>query len=87
PLLRRRGLTLMGAYSVPMRSDEAVLIWAAADFAALCRVYDQRASDDQMQRWSRDVEPLRRSFETMWLVPSADCFFHPMGPDGLREQK
>ena len=33
-------LTLMGAYSVPMRSDEVVLLWAAPDFRHLCRLYD-----------------------------------------------
>src|SRR5215468_11262039 len=32
PALESRGLVLMGAYAVPMRTDEAVLVWAAPDF-------------------------------------------------------
>jgi hypothetical protein len=77
PLLERRGMTLLGAYSVPMRSNEAVVIWAAPDFRLLCRLYDRRHEDDGMRAWAEQVEPLRERFETMWLVPSAHCFFHP----------
>jgi hypothetical protein len=77
PLLEGRGLTLMGAYATPMRSDEAVLIWAATDFRALCDVYAGRKDDPAFQHWQARATPLRKKFETMWLVPSVHCFFHP----------
>jgi hypothetical protein len=75
--LEERGLVLMGAYAVPMRSDEAVLLWAAPDFRFLCRLYAERERDAALRRWSTRVEAWRREAETMWLVPSAECFFHP----------
>jgi len=77
PVLEARGLTLMGAYAVPMRSDEAVLLWAAPDFRLLCRLFDRRQQDPELRQWSARVGTWRRKAETMWLVPSADCFFHP----------
>jgi hypothetical protein len=77
PALEARGLTLMGAYAVPMRSDEALLVWAAPDFRHLCHLYDGRRDDAELRRWGRRVDSWRSSSETMWLVPSADCFFHP----------
>ena len=77
PIMERRGLTLMGAYSAPMRSNEAVVIWAAPDFRLLCRLYDGRHQDDEMRRWAEQMEAMRERFETMWLVPSVHCFFHP----------
>jgi len=81
PLLEGRGLTLLGAYSAVMRSDEAIILWAAPDFRMLCAVYGQRRHDAPMQQWAARVETLRRYSETMWLVPSADCFFHPNRTD------
>jgi hypothetical protein len=77
PLLEARGLTLMGAYRAPMRSDEALVLWAAPDFRTLCAVYAERANDAELRRWNTLVAPLRREFDTMWLVPSEHCFFHP----------
>ena len=77
PLLEERGLRLMGAYAVPMRSDEAIMLWAAEDFRALCRVYGTLTDDAALHAWAADVLPLERERETMWLVPSLDCFFHP----------
>lgn len=77
PLLEARGLALMGAYAVPMRSDEALVLWAAPDFRVLCGVYAKRGDDPAMRQWTARVAPLRQAFETMWLVPSIHCFFHP----------
>lgn len=76
-VLEARGLTLMGAYSAPMRTDEAVLIWAAPDFQILCRLYGQRRQDAELRAWQARVGSWRRTAKTMWLVPSAECFFHP----------
>jgi len=76
-VLEARDLTLMGAYAVPMRSDEAVVLWAAPDFRMLCRLYDERHRDADLRRWSARVGEWRQAAETMWLVPSPDCFFHP----------
>jgi hypothetical protein len=78
PCLEGRGLMLMGAYAVPMRSNEAVVLWAAPDFRQLCTLYGRRRSDGALRRWAARVASLRREYETMWLVPSADCFFHPL---------
>ena len=77
PLLQARGFTLMGAYSAPMRSDEAVVLWAAPDFRSLCDWYATRGRDAAVRQWTARVGPLRHEFETMWLVPSTYCFFHP----------
>ncbi|HYD48124.1 MAG TPA: hypothetical protein VEB21_07250, partial [Terriglobales bacterium] len=80
PLLERRGLWLFGAYSAPMRSDEAILIWAAPDFRALCDLYAAWESDSELQAYSKRVAALEQESETMWMVPSHDCFFHPSPP-------
>jgi hypothetical protein len=77
PVLERRGLTLIGAHAAAMRSDEALLFWAAPDFRALCDLYSRRAQDDELRDWGRQMGALRKRWETMWLVPSPDCFFHP----------
>ena len=76
PILARRGLTLLGAYSAAMRSDEVITIWAAPDFRRLCAHYTAKA-DAELVDWEKQVAPMRRSYESMWLVPSVDCFFHP----------
>jgi hypothetical protein len=77
PLLEKRGLTLLGAYATPMRSDEALILWAAPDFRALCAHYASRRSDPAIRDWTAHVRPLRHNFETLWLAPSTYCFFHP----------
>jgi hypothetical protein len=77
PRLESCGLTLMGAYTVPMRSDEVLVLWAAPDFRQLCALYENRSRDGGLREWGALVAPLRHKFETMWLVPSAHCFFHP----------
>jgi len=76
-ILSAHDVVLMGAYSVPMRSDEALLLWAAPDFRHLCRLYAERHHDRELQAWARLIRPWRRKAETMWLVPSSECFFHP----------
>lgn len=77
PILEARGLTLMGAYAVPMRSDEAIVLWAAPDFQMLCALYADRRRDPALQQWQGRIRSLRHKSETMWLVPAASCFFHP----------
>jgi hypothetical protein len=77
PALEDRGLTLMGAYSAPMRSDEALVLWAAPDFRTLCRIYAGRRADHALRLWHARAADLRHRFEMCWLVPSTDCFFHP----------
>jgi len=67
----------MGAYAVPMRSDEAVILWAAPDFRLLCGLYADRHRDRDLQGWSTRVLEWRAAANSMWLVPSSDCFFHP----------
>lgn len=87
PVLAARGLTLMGAYSVPMRTDEAIVLWAAPDFRQLCRLYAERRDDAEMVQWNARVGTWRQAAETMWLVPSADCFFHPEARDDAARQQ
>jgi hypothetical protein len=77
PLLAARDLTLLGAYAAPMRPDEAVLLWAAPDFRHLCNLYAERHGDAALRHWSERVTRWRRELDTMWLVPSTDCIFHP----------
>jgi len=77
PCLEHHGLTLLGAYRAPMRSDEAIVVWAAPDFQHLCALYARRKQDAELRRWTELVSELRREYETMWLVPAEYCFFHP----------
>lgn len=77
PLLARHGCALMGAYAVPMRSDEVVILWAAPDFRHLCALSEGWEADPALRAWSARSGSLCIESETMWLVPSADCFFHP----------
>src|SRR4029079_7414445 len=82
PLLERRGLSLFGAYTAPMRSDESILIWAAPDFRCLCELYASWETDAELQAYSKRVAAMEQESETMWLVPSIESFFHPL--HGLR---
>jgi hypothetical protein len=77
PLLEARGLSLMGSYAAAMRPDEVVLLWAAPDFRHLTALCARRTSDAELERWNERVTPWRREADTMWLVPSSDCFFAP----------
>ncbi len=77
PVLRRRGMTLFGAYRVPMRSDEVVLLRAAPEFRDLCVWYEERADEPAWQRWQRLLDEASRESETCWLVPGDACFFYP----------
>lgn len=77
PILAKRDIWLFGAYSAPMRSDEAILIWAAPTFRILCRLYADWENDPELQAYSKRVAALEERSETMWLVPSRDCFFYP----------
>ena len=77
PLMEKWGLVLMGAYAVPMRSDEALTLWAARDFRELCAVYGDSKRRAALQEWRVHASSMQRKFKTMWLVPSAHCFFHP----------
>ncbi len=77
PLMETRGLQLMGAYAVPMRSDEALMIWAAKDFRELCAMYEDLKNNSALQTWTAHVTPMQQALETMWLVPAAHCFFYP----------
>ena len=83
PLLEARGLVLMGAYAAVMRTDEAIVLWAAPDFRHLCGLYARRGDDAELRGWKERAASLRRRSDTMWLVPSTDCFFHPLN-DGKR---
>ena len=76
-LMETRGLQLLGAYAMPMRSDEALMIWAATDFRQLCAVYSDLSKNSALKQWTAHVTPMQRELETMWLVPSTHCFFHP----------
>jgi len=77
PLMEEWGVLLMGAYAMPMRSDEALMIWAARDFRQLCGLYADASRRAALEKWKAHVSPMERGFETMWLVPSRHCFFYP----------
>ncbi len=78
PILSKEKLSLLGAHSAPMRSDEVVLLWCASDFAALCASAAGRGTDRAWQDWQQLLAMTCLESETMWLVPSAKCFFHPL---------
>lgn len=81
-LLAARGCTLMGAYASCLRSDELILLWAAPDFPRLCALQAGWNEDPELRAWSERADQLTAEAETMWLVPSADCFFHPHATAG-----
>jgi len=85
-LLAPSGLSLLGAFRATMRSDEVLTIWAAKDFPTLCRFYERRNEDPALQSWGRESKALRREWESMFLVPSTDCFFHPLGEGRSKSQ-
>ena len=68
---------LATAYAVPMRSDEVVILWAAHDFRHLCALSDGWDRDPALRAWRERSEAMCLESETLWLVPSTDCFFHP----------
>ena len=70
-------MQLIGAYAAPMRSDEAVVIWAARDFRQLCAVYAGVKRKAALQQWAARASALERERQVMWLVPSPHCFFYP----------
>lgn len=70
PKAEREGLALFGAYRVPMRSDEVIVIWAAEDFQHACRIFESASQ-------TAGSTDLLLDSETMWLVPAEECFFHP----------
>jgi hypothetical protein len=77
PVFEKSALSLFGAYRVPMRRDEVVLIWASADFAQACRIFESRNQGADLQQWNEAENDLLSESETMWLVPAEACFFHP----------
>jgi hypothetical protein len=77
PALNRRAIRLFGAYTVPMRSDELLLLWAAPTFADLCGWYDDRRGETAWGRWQSSVATHALAADTCWLVPGASNFFHP----------
>lgn len=77
PLLAAQQLTLQGAYTAAMRSDEVLLLWAATDFKALCACAAERQRNRAWQDWRQLQTMSCIESETMWLVPSTGCFFHP----------
>jgi hypothetical protein len=77
PALAAQGIALLGAYKAPMRSDEVVVIWAAADFAKACELFEGRDRVPELRSWSEVEADLQVRSETMWLVPDEECFFHP----------
>ena len=89
PVLAARGLTLMGAYAVPdadRRGDAAV--GGAGLPSALSPVRGSARTTPTCGSGDARVGTWRQAAETMWLVPSADCFFHPefRGDDAARHR-
>ncbi len=75
PRLAAHGVSLVGAYRVPMRSDEVVAIWAANDFRHLCSVYEKEAN---LLAMTENGSNAVREAETMWLVPASGCVLAPV---------
>jgi hypothetical protein len=77
PVAGRAGLTLFGAYRSVMRSDEAIVIWAARDFRDACRAFEAARQDPSGPNPANLTDDALAEHETMWLVPADGCFFHP----------
>jgi len=77
PLMASWGVELLGAYTAPLRSDEALTLWAAPDFDTLCAVYGDTNRRAALEKWTADAAPLQRRSRSVWLVPSSHCFLYP----------
>lgn len=77
PLLRRQGILWIGAYTAPMRDDEAVWIFAAPTFAALCAWYERRPEDSGWLRWQQALRDRVNESSTVWLVPGEGTLLRP----------
>ena len=71
--LGHQQLRLVGAWTVPMRSDEIVEIWIAPTFATLCAWYEARGGDPRWQVENRRRSEFVLESETLWMVPAAGC--------------
>ena len=70
----RRGLTLLGAYRVAMRDDEAVLLWCLPTL----RAFTDHLKDTAGSRaWHETARTWRTSYRETLLVPSRWCVVHP----------
>lgn len=77
PLLEAHRHTLIGAYRVPMRSDEVLTLWAGRDFQSACSFYEQRHDNPEHGEWHRTATALQNDAEAMWLVPAEGSSLHP----------
>jgi len=71
-------ITLIGAYLVPMREDEVVVLAGAPRFGDLCAWYERRDDDPRWRRWCRHRGELAQSTESVWLVPAAKTPLNPL---------
>lgn len=74
---RRRGLSLVGAWTTAMRDDEAVVLWCLPTFRDFTRHLSDVRTAPEARRWADRARRLRVSFRETLLVPSPWCIVHP----------
>jgi hypothetical protein len=77
PAMEKAGAALFGAYGVPMRSDEVVVVWAAADFRTACDIFGSASQGSNLREVTHSESQFLHDCETMWLVPGEGSFLHP----------
>ena len=65
----RQGVRLAGAYRAAMRSGEALVMWFASSFAALCAEREALMASAAWRAWQQRLRHLGVRWETLWLAP------------------
>ncbi|MCX8072966.1 MAG: hypothetical protein N3C12_11000 [Candidatus Binatia bacterium] len=77
PLFQLRSISLVGAYSVPMRPGEALILWSAPDFASLCHWWEEREAVEGWRAWQQRLSRWKARQRVSWLVPFAGTILSP----------
>ncbi len=89
PIAARRGLTLVGAWRVAMRDDEAVLLWVLPTFRAYTDHLKDYWTAAETRAWAEAARTWRTRYREALLVPSRWCVVHPAWrppPSGQRRR-
>jgi hypothetical protein len=76
PVASRRGLSLVGAWRVAMRDDEAVLLWALPTFRAYTDHLADYWSAPETRAWADAARAWRTQYRETLLVPSRWSVVH-----------
>lgn len=81
PAMASYAISLVGAYTAPMRPGEVLLLWSARDFATLCQQWAERTNAPRWRAWSARLNHWRVRREVSWLVPFTGTLLSPEVPE------